>query len=175
MNRDRARIHIIGIGDDGLNGVTQVSRNLIQEADLIVGSKHTLALITEVEGQKLLVGTDMDSTIKTIQQTSSERIVVLASGDPLFYGVARYLCNSIGKDQFEVIPHVSSMQLAFARVKESWDEAFLTNLSNRSITENLEKIRIAEKVGLFTNEQYPPSIVARELLNRNIDYFSFSI
>lgn len=172
MNRDRARIHIIGIGDDGLNGVTQVSRNLIQEADLIVGSKHTLALITEVEGQKLLVGTDMDSTITTIQQTSSERIVVLASGDPLFYGVARYLCNSIGKDQFEVIPHVSSMQLAFARVKESWDEAFLTNLSNRSITENLEKIRIAEKVGLFTNEQYPPSIVARELLNRNIDYFS---
>ena len=71
MNQDRARIHIIGIGDDGLNGLTQVSRNLIQEADLIVGSKHTLALITEVEGKKLLVGTDMDSTITNIQQASS--------------------------------------------------------------------------------------------------------
>ncbi len=52
--------------------------------------------------------------------------VLLASGDPLFYGTARFLCDRLGKDRFEVLPHVSSMQLAFARVKESWDEAYLT-------------------------------------------------
>ena len=46
-------------------------------------------------------------------------MAIVASGDPLFYGVARYLCDRLGKERFEVLPHVSSMQLAFARVKET--------------------------------------------------------
>ena len=58
---------------------------------------------------------------------------MLASGDPLFYGVARYLCDKLGKDRFEVVPHVSSMQLAFARVKESWEDAYLTNLASHPL------------------------------------------
>ncbi len=97
---------------------------------------------------------------------------MLASGDPLFYGVARYLCDHLGKDRFEVLPHVSSMQLAFARVKESWEEAFLTNLANHSLEDVIEKIRIADKVGIFTSESCPPSAVARGLLDSRIDYFS---
>jgi precorrin-6Y C5,15-methyltransferase (decarboxylating) len=96
----------------------------------------------------------------------------LASGDPLFYGVARYLCDKLGKDRFEVVPHVSSMQLAFARVKESWEEAFLTNLANHPLESVLEKIRVADKVGLFTTDELPPGEVARRLLERGIDYFS---
>jgi precorrin-6Y C5,15-methyltransferase (decarboxylating) len=98
--------------------------------------------------------------------------VVLASGDPLFYGVARYLCDKLGKDRFEVLPHVSSMQLAFARVKESWEEAYLTNLANRPLEQVLEKIRVADKVGLFTSDAYPPKVVAKALLDRRLDYFS---
>ncbi len=97
--------------------------------------------------------------------------MILASGDPLFYGVARYLCDKLGKDRFEVIPHVSSMQLAFARVKESWEDAYLTNLGNHDIEAVLEKIRIADKVGLFTSERYTPAAVARALVDSRIDYF----
>ena len=99
--------------------------------------------------------------------------MVLASGDPLFYGVARYLCDKLGKDRFEVLPHVSSMQLAFARVKESWEEAYLTDLANRPLDQVLEKIRSATKVGLFTSEA-----VAAEgrrqgaCSSGRIDYFS---
>ena len=71
--------------------------------------------------------------------------MVLAGGDPLFYGVARYLCDKLGKDRFEVIPHVSTMQLAFARVKESWEEAFLTNLAGHSLGTVLENVRGAKR------------------------------
>ena len=81
--------------------------------------------------------------------------MVLAIGDPLFYGVARYLCDKLGKDRFEVVPHVSSMQLAFARVKESWEEAFLTNLATHGLENVLDQVRGAEKVGLFTSEDSP--------------------
>ena len=58
--------------------------------------------------------------------------MLVSSGDPLFYGVARYLCDRLGKDLFEVVPHVSSMQLAFARVKESWEDATLINLAGQA-------------------------------------------
>src|SRR4051794_33140833 len=102
----------------------------------------------------------------------SRNPVLVCGGDPLFYGVARYLCDKLGKDHFEVHPHVSSMQLAFARVKESWEEAFLTNLASHSIDDVIEKIRVADKVGIFTSEAYPPSAVARGLLESRIDYFS---
>ena len=98
--------------------------------------------------------------------------MILASGDPLFYGMARYLCEHLGKERFEVLPHVSSMQMAFARVKESWDGAYLTNLANQSIDVVVEGIRTAQKVGIFTTQETPPSAVARGCLERNIDYFT---
>jgi precorrin-6Y C5,15-methyltransferase (decarboxylating) len=97
--------------------------------------------------------------------------VLVSGGDPLFYGVARYLCDRLGKDQFEVVPHVSSMQLAFARIKESWDDAYLTSLAGRPIEAVVDRIRTAEKIGLFSSDDCPPARVARELLDRGIDYF----
>jgi precorrin-6B C5,15-methyltransferase / cobalt-precorrin-6B C5,C15-methyltransferase len=97
--------------------------------------------------------------------------VLVSSGDPLFYGVARYLCDRLGKDQFEVVPHVSSMQLAFARVKESWEDATLINLAGRPIESLIDRIRTAEKIGLFSSDECPPPKLARTLLDRGIDYF----
>jgi precorrin-6Y C5,15-methyltransferase (decarboxylating) len=63
------------------------------------------------------------------------------------------------------------MQLAFARVKESWEDAFLANLSGQSIERVIDKVRSAETVGLFTSEQWPPAAVARALLDEGIDSF----
>jgi precorrin-6Y C5,15-methyltransferase (decarboxylating) len=63
------------------------------------------------------------------------------------------------------------MQLAFARVKESWEEAFLTNLQTHPLETVLDRIRVAEVVGLFTSEAEGPPEVARQLLARGLDYF----
>jgi len=166
------KIHIIGIGDDGLDGVVSPARQLIEQAQLVIGAEATLAQLPRLSADKLVVGNNLDQVIDRLSRSGSERVVVLASGDPLFYGVARYLCDKLGKDRFEVVPHVSSMQLAFARVKESWEEAFLTNLASRPLDQAIEKIRIATKVGLFTTDEAPPRAVARALLDRRIDYFS---
>ena len=166
------KIHIIGIGDDGLEGVISPARQLIEQAQLVVGAESTLARLPAVKAERLVVGGNLDEAIERIARAGDKRVVVLASGDPLFYGVARYLCDKLGKDRFEVVPHVSSMQLAFARVKESWEEAFLTNLANRPLEQAIEKIRVATKAGLFTSEACPPKVVAKALLDRRIDYFS---
>ena len=166
------KIPIIGIGDDGLDGLTRSAQALVQRADLLLGEEHVLRRAAEGEAKRVVIGTSFDEAIAQIEAAGARRVVVLAEGDPLFYGVARYLCDRLGKDRFDVVPHVSSMQLAFARVKESWEEAFLTNLATHGITAVVEQIRTAEKVGLFTTESCPPSLVAETLLDHGIDYFT---
>ena len=164
------KVYIIGIGDDGIEGLTAAARRLISEADLLLGAEPSLA--TETGNERIEIAPDFETMVSRIADHAERGVVILATGDPLFYGTARYLCDRLGKDRFEVIPHVSTMQLAFARVKESWDEAYLTNLANQALDRAVERIRSAEKVGLFTTEETSPARVAQTLLDRQIDYFS---
>jgi precorrin-6Y C5,15-methyltransferase (decarboxylating) len=166
------KTYIIGIGSDGLAGLTAHARALIATADLVLGSDATLSLVPELTVPRERIGSDLQETVRLLEANRGHRrLVVLASGDPLFYGVAQYLCDRLGKDNFEVLPHVSSMQLAFARIKESWEEAYLTNLATHPLTAVLDRIRIADTVGLFTSETEDPPAIARELLRHGLDYF----
>ena len=119
-----------------------------------------------------MIGTDLQEAVEAIAALGDKSVAVLVSGDPLFYGLARYLCDGLGAERCEIVPHVSSMQLAFARVKVSWDEAYLTDLTNHPLGSVVDKIRVAEKAGLFTTEDCTPADVAVELLHHRIDYFT---
>lgn len=168
-------VSIIGIGDDGLEAVANSVRQLILSADILAGNERTLALVPEAPGKRIAVGADLDAVVSEINAAGDAKVAVLVTGDPLFYGLARFLCDRLGTDRCEIIPHVSSMQMAFARVKESWDEAYLTNLANHNLDTVVEKIRVASKVGLFTTEQITPAQVAKRLLARRIDYFTIYV
>ncbi len=172
MMNQPMKVYIVGIGEDGLGGLTETARQLVAQADLLIGEKHVLDLVPSSGAARLIVGPDLEPAVQEIARSPAKRIVVLAEGDPLFYGLARYLCDKLGKERFEVVPHVSTMQLAFARVKESWEDAFLSNLATHPLEQLLEAIRTAEKVGLFTNDIYTPSVVAQTLLDQKIDYFT---
>jgi precorrin-6Y C5,15-methyltransferase (decarboxylating) len=172
VTASESKIYIIGVGSDGVPGLTARAREIIASAHLILGSEHALDLMPEVKAERFPIGADLQETIRVLENNfGRKRMVVVASGDPLFYGVARYLCDRLGKDHFEVLPHVSSMQLAFARIKESWEEAYLTNLATHPLETVLDRIRVAETVGLFTSEDGDPPRIARELLARGLDYF----
>lgn len=168
-----AKVPVIGIGPDGLAGLTARSRELLSAADVVFGSESVLRLLPELAAERVRIGSDLPAVVKKLRANlGRRRLAIVASGDPLFYGTARYLCEKVGAENFEVMPHVSSMQLAFARIKESWEEAYLTDLSARSLDDAIDKIRTAETVGLFTSERYHPGRVAAELLARGIDYFT---
>lgn len=167
-----ARIKIVGIGDDGLDGLTGHARQLVDQAETLIGTSFLLDKVSQSSAQRIEVGGDLEELKKTIVELPDRPTVMLTSGDPLFYGIARYLTASFGKDRFEVVPHVSSMQLAFARVKESWDDAYLSNLATQSLDRVVDSVRTAERVGLFTTESISPSVVAEALLDRRIDYFT---
>ena len=172
MAATRSKLVIVGVGDDGLDGMTESARRIIADADLILGTPSMLTLLESMPARKEALEPEMPAALKQVRAALAEsKPVLVSSGDPLFYGVARYLCDRLGKDQFEVVPHVSSMQLAFARVKESWDDAYLTSLAGRPIEVVVDRIRTAEKVGLFSSDEAPPNRVAQALLDRGIDYF----
>ncbi len=168
-----SKIPVIGIGPDGAAGLSVRSRAVLAEAELIFGSDAALRLLPELTGERVPIGSDLPAAVAKLRaHLGSKRIAVVASGDPLFYGTARYFCEKVGPDHFEVVPHVSSMQLAFARIKETWEEAYLTDLSTRPLEDVLDKIRTAETVGLLTTAEAHPARIARELLSRGIDYFT---
>src|SRR5262249_44818128 len=166
------KIYVIGIGSDGLAGLTARAREILEQADVVFGSEHSLRLVPELKAERRRIGSDLQEVVAALGGLAGrKRIALVAGGDPLFYGVARYLCDRLGKDKFEVLPHVSSMQLAFARIKENWEEAYLTNLATHPLETVLERIRVAETVGLFTSDQDDPPRIARQLLARGLNYF----
>lgn len=165
------KVHIVGIGDDGADGMTAQARKVLETADALLGPEVCRSLLPADLAGRLEVAATLEELCEKIEAAGDKRLVVLASGDPLFYGTARYVCSKLGKERFEVVPHVSSMQLAFARVKESWEEAFLANLAGQSIERVIDKIRSSDTVGLFTSEQWPPAAVAQTLLDNGIDSF----
>jgi precorrin-6Y C5,15-methyltransferase (decarboxylating) len=172
LSEARSKLVILGIGDDGMAGLTEPARRVLLSADLILGAVSTLSLLDGVPGRKQVLEPDMSVALRQVREAlTHERPVLVSSGDPLFYGVARYLRDRLGKELFEVVPHVSSMQLAFARIKESWEDAYLTSLSGRPIEAVIDRIRTAEKIGLFSSDDCPPARLARQLLERGIDYF----
>src|SRR3954471_382071 len=168
MSSTTDRVHIIGIGSDGLGGLNARARELLLAADVVFGPDSTLALLPDLKAERRALPGELPSVLALLEEffRQPRRAVLLAPGDPLFYGVARYLCDRLGKDRFEVLPHVSCMQLAFASIKESWEEAYLTNLATHPLETVLDRIRTAETVGLFTSEAQSPSHVARQLLAR---------
>jgi precorrin-6Y C5,15-methyltransferase (decarboxylating) len=166
------KIHVIGIGDDGLSAVSASVRELITSAEVLLGTERTLSLVPKSKAEQQIIPSDLNQLVAMIQTAGGKRIVMLIHGDPMFYGLARFVSEKLGKERFVVVPHVSSMQLAFARVMETWEDAYLTNLVNHPLDAVLEKIRTAQKVGLFTTDQCGPADVAKGLLGRKIDYFT---
>ncbi len=169
---DPQKIQIVGIGDDGLEGLTEAAQATIRTAEVLIGTARNLAGLPDSPAERLPTTGDLAELVEQLRARSSKRVVMIATGDPMFYGVTRYLCEQMGKDRFEILPHVSTMQLAFARVKESWDEAYLANVETVGLSRVIEKSRSAEKVGLFTSEVETPGVIASQLLLQGIDYFT---
>src|SRR5262245_18611695 len=98
-----SKIHIVGIGDDGLEGLTAAARKLVEQAELIIGGRQSLAA-PGGKAEKVEIGGDLEAIVRKVETAGSKRVVVLTAGDPMFYGTARFLCDRLGKERFEVTP-----------------------------------------------------------------------
>ena len=166
----RRKVHIIGVAPEGASSLLPEARRLLDGAELVFGGKRLLQMFPHHAGEKLVIKNNLAEVTDLIKRNlGRKRMVVLASGDPNFYGIASYLTSKLGRDVVDIIPNVSAMQLAFARIKENWENAVFLSVHSRPIEDIVETVRSNDKLGIFTDAGHTPAAIARVLLEHGID------
>ncbi len=163
-------VYIIGIGDKGAESLGREALQIITAAEVLLGGERHLACFPDLSSEKFPIQNNLKAITEKIA-SETRRVVVLASGDPLFYGIAGYLLNKIGAERLKVIPSTSSMQLAFAHVLTSWHDALLVSCHAKPLAPAIESIREAKKVGIFTDQNNTPAFIATQLVKAGISDF----
>jgi precorrin-6Y C5,15-methyltransferase (decarboxylating) len=167
-------IHVIGIG---YKPFEKKSRRIILDADVILTSTRLYEVFKEYEEfatvqERVVVINKIDETMEFIRDNFEKKaVVLLASGDPMFFGIGRKVLNEFGPDNIEMVPDLSSIQIAFSKIKEPWDDAFLMSLhggpdpeKRRSLPYELKDIpSLLEKhpkIAILTDKENNPSAIA---------------
>ncbi|MBA2512691.1 MAG: precorrin-6y C5,15-methyltransferase (decarboxylating) subunit CbiE, partial [Rubrobacteraceae bacterium] len=137
-----SRLAVIGL-DGGT--LSQEAAELLEGATLVAGGKrHLTAFAVEPERSVAFEG-DLSGALSRIEAESGP-VVVLASGDPGFFGIVRMLARRFGSEDLRVVPAVSSVALAFARVGISWDDAVTVSAHGREPRRAVNVCRARPKV-----------------------------
>jgi precorrin-6Y C5,15-methyltransferase (decarboxylating) len=162
--RQRA-VTVVGIGDDGCVGLSARGRNAIAAAQVLVGGERHLAFVPEFTGERIVVKGAMAAVLERVAAAAEDaNVCVLASGDPLFFGIGAAIVARVGAAHVEIIPQPSSMQLAFARAGLRWEDAAIISVHGRPLTGVVARLRARAKAALLTDEERSPARIAAHLV-----------
>ena len=141
----------------------------IEAADILIGGKRHLSYFSQLPAEKIPLYKNFDQVIRSIRASlrKKKRIVVIASGDPGYHGIARYLIKHLGKEAIEIIPNITTFQAAFAKIKESWDDALLLSSHGRPLPRLASLLKKHRKIGLLTDQKNTPGAIARQVLQKD--------
>lgn len=121
-------IEVVGIGEDGWDGLSPAARRIVEDADLLVGGDRHLDLVPDTGAERLAWPKPLTRAFDTLDSRSQDgAVVVLATGNPLWYGVANALVRRFGAERVRVRPHASAFDLACARL--GWSLADIDTLT----------------------------------------------
>ncbi len=152
---------LIGIGDNGQESLLPQYAEWIEESEVLIGGERVLSFFPNYQGEKVVVKGGLKAIVERLQK-ETRPTVVLASGDPLYYGIGGYLSS---KMNIEVYPYLSSVQLAFSKMGEAWQDAYLVSVHGRSIKGLAQRMDGKAKVALLTDEENSPNRIAEYLLS----------
>jgi precorrin-6Y C5,15-methyltransferase (decarboxylating) len=161
------KIYLIGAGIEGWEGFGSKALEVINSAELLIGHQRLLDIFPDFKGEKQTFS-DL-SMMLDLLKTTGKQVVVLSSGDPNFFGVARFLLRNLPKDRIEIFPNVTSVQYAFARIKEPWDDSIFVSVHGRGLKGAIDRIIAADKAAVLTDEVNSPAAIARELIQRGAE------
>jgi len=134
FNAARRWLSIIGIGEDGLAGLSDAARTLIAEAMLVVGGRRHLDLVAGVTtGETLAWPSPPQAAFPAILKQRGRPVAVLASGDPFFYGIGSLLAHAVSPDEMICLPGVSAFSLAAGRLGWALQDCALVTLHGRTL------------------------------------------
>lgn len=161
----------IGLSARGVDDLTSRQLALIVRADVLVGGKRHLAYFPDFAGETLPISSNLEAVLAQLgeHQMAGKRIVVLASGDPLFYGIGKQLIARFPPDKLCFEPAPTATQLAFAALKESWEEATLLSAHTGDLSGVIPRILAATKAAILTNSSTNTAdALARALLEAGL-------
>ena len=127
-------LSIVGIGEDGLDGLSPAARTLIARAALVVGGKRHLALVgAAVKGETLAWLSPPDAAFPAILARRGTPVCVVATGDPFFYGIGSSLARVVPPEEMLCLPAASCFGLAAARLGWALQDCALVTLHGRAI------------------------------------------
>ncbi len=170
MSGERGVVHVVGVGNDGAESLTPRALAIVEKAELLVGGQRLLDSFAHVPAERMKIGARVDEALAAVAaRRATSRVVVLATGDPNYFGITRALLRHLPAEALEIVPNVSALQWAFAKAREPWDDATFLTVHGRTITGLAQAVRGQGKVCLFTDERNTPAAIARALLDAGLD------
>ena len=117
------KILIAGCGPGAASCVTPEARAAVLQAEVLVGAERLLNLFPEANAERIVVRGDASATVEAVARNRNRRVVILVTGDPGIASLAASVLKHFGRDACRVIPGVSSVQTAFARLGLDWIDA----------------------------------------------------
>lgn len=169
-------IHIIGIGL-GRNDLTPSHLELIYKSDLLVGGQRQINMFPDFTGEALIIKGQLQPIVtRIIREMKTGKVVVLASGDPLFHGIGATLAKELPSKHMVVHPNITSVSAAFAAICQPWHDARLVSLHSNSGPDFSFGSLVAEsKVAFLTGPEKDPAYIAEQLLAFEIDGFKLCV
>ncbi|HDM75316.1 MAG TPA: precorrin-6y C5,15-methyltransferase (decarboxylating) subunit CbiE, partial [Deltaproteobacteria bacterium] len=167
------KIYVIGVGMAPWNVPEQV-KSLIYESDLLVGGRRLLGYFKDYSGDTATIEGSLDTIIEQIHLESSrgKKVVVLADGDPLFFGIGKKLLEMLDPKRIEIIPNITTLQAAASRAKIPWDQVEIVSLHGRNdVWPLLRALAFRDIVGVYTGNAKGPGFIASLMKSRGIDTF----
>ncbi|MCE9574313.1 MAG: precorrin-6y C5,15-methyltransferase (decarboxylating) subunit CbiE [Deltaproteobacteria bacterium] len=165
MNAPTRAVTLVGIGDDGCLGLTSRAVGAVSRAAVLVGGERHLAFFPQFAGERIALRGGLTAILDRVAALAEDQnVCILASGDPLFFGVGRRVIARLGAPHVEIIPQPSSMQLAFARAGLDWGDAALLSVHGRSLDGLVTRLARLAKVALLTDDEHSPPRIAAQMI-----------
>ncbi|MBH8573342.1 precorrin-6y C5,15-methyltransferase (decarboxylating) subunit CbiE [Nostocaceae cyanobacterium CENA369] len=163
----RKWLSIVGIGEDGLQGLSAIARSLIEQAEVIVGGDRHLAMLPpDDRREKITWISPISTSIEEIIRRRGQSICVLASGDPMCYGIGVTLTRHIPVSEMTIIPAPSTFSLASARLGWSLTEVETLSLNARPPSLLQSYIYPGARLLILSEGKDTPAIAAEILTKR---------
>ncbi|MCF1505225.1 precorrin-6y C5,15-methyltransferase (decarboxylating) subunit CbiE [Afifella sp. H1R] len=159
-------LFVIGIGEDGLSGLSAAAQRLVDDAEILIGGERHLAMLPEDEREKLAWPSPLSELVSRLTEYRGRRVVVLASGDPMHFGIGATLARSIPPEEMLIIPGLSAFALAASRLAWPLERVEMVTLHGRPIGRLALSVYPGAKLLILSHDGTTPAAVAAYLTAR---------
>ena len=156
-------LSIVGIGDDGLSGLSAKAVEVINQSEIVVGGERHLAFLTNSQAEKISWDSPLNKTIEVIKNKRGRQVTILATGNPLWFGIGSTLLKHLPIEEVNIIPHPSIFSLVAAKLGWSIETVECLSIHGRHHDSLRKSFYPGAKLLVLTNDATSPSIVSQLL------------